>query len=97
MKAKDDGRRNRADFVVLATSAFPVRTRTLALREDVLLMAPELTGAIAGLLHRAVVSLTKAGAAGSERASKAANGTLGPGWGAFADIWIQCATRFAGG
>jgi len=71
-KAKDDGRRAGADYVVLATSAFPARTRTLAVRQGVIVATPELSGTLAGLLHGIVVSLAEGKAAGTERASKAA-------------------------
>ena len=71
-KAKDDGRRVSADYVVLATSAFPARTKTLAVRQGVILVAPELAATLALLLHGIVLNLAEAKAASTERAGKAA-------------------------
>jgi len=71
-KAKGDARRAGAEYVVLATSVFPPKMKTLTVHQGVIVVAPEVVGSLAAMLHIVVVREAGAKAGATDRAAKAA-------------------------
>lgn len=72
MKARQDSQRIGADYVCLVTASFPKQADGLALRQGVLVIAPQFAGFLARLLRDALVELGQARLAAQQRAVKAA-------------------------
>ncbi len=72
IKARRDGQRVGADYVCLVTARFPRGADGLAVRHQVVVIAPQYAGIVAGLLRGALVELGHARLAAQQRAVKAA-------------------------